>query len=99
MGSAVILSPSRSVSALQAFETKAQLGQYFTSARIAAFMASLFERIEGDIRLLDPGCGAGALFAAFTEEMLQRNAANSLHLSCYEIDQDLHPHLHQTNLT
>ncbi|SBT05216.1 hypothetical protein ACCAA_200011 [Candidatus Accumulibacter aalborgensis] len=48
---------------------KSQLGQFFTPARTAQFMASLF--VAGgsrECRLLDAGAGIGSLASAFLEE-------------------------------
>ena len=49
---------------------RSQMGQFFTPPPVAGFMASLFGETEQEIRLLDAGAGAGALTAAFVEEML-----------------------------
>ena len=46
---------------------KSQFGQFLTSARTAAFMASLFPNGKGSCRLLDAGAGIGSLSAAFLE--------------------------------
>ena len=42
-----------------------ELGQYFTPAPVADFMASMFGPLPDVVRLLDAGAGAGALTAAF----------------------------------
>ena len=52
-------------------KTKSALGQFMTPAPICLFMASLFDDIKGDIKLLDPGCGVGSLSAAFVERALR----------------------------
>ena len=39
------------------------IGQFLTPAAIAQFMASMFEGGPGHVRLVDPGAGAGVLFA------------------------------------
>jgi len=45
---------------------KSALGQFLTPQPIAKFMASLFSTpTSSSIRLLDPGCGHGALSYAF----------------------------------
>ncbi len=76
---------------------KSQLGQFFTPARIAEFMASLFPDASGTCRLLDAGAGMGALSAAF----LERWASGGFHfdqviLDAFEIDKSLTPHLYDT---
>lgn len=49
-------------------DRKAELGQFFTPAPIAQFMASMFEERElMQTHLLDPGAGLGALSIAFFE--------------------------------
>lgn len=53
-------------------KAKSSLGQFFTPHPISLYMASLFDKIEGDISLLDPGCGPGSLTAAFVDESLRR---------------------------
>lgn len=68
---------------------KTVLGQFFTAAPISMFMASLFEKMEGDVRMLDPGSGPCSLTAAFVDEVLIRGRASSLALTAYEIDEML----------
>ena len=71
---------------------KSQLGQFFTPACVAQFMAGLFTRDSSrKCHLLDAGAGIGSLSAAF----LERCAANDLGfeevlVDAYEIDQHLH---------
>ena len=43
------------------------LGQYMTPVSIGRFMASLFDAVSGEVRLLDPGARVGSLSAAFIE--------------------------------
>ncbi|MCK5738967.1 SAM-dependent methyltransferase, partial [bacterium] len=68
---------------------KARLGQFFTPAKIAQFMAGLFEhRTTENYRLLDAGAGIGSLSAAF----LERWAAggfdfNHIAVDAFEIDE------------
>ena len=66
---------------------RSELGQYMTAAPLARFLASLFDSIEGDVRLLDPGAGVGALTAAFIERICgTRRKPESAALVCYEIE-------------
>ncbi|WP_202799431.1 N-6 DNA methylase [Pantoea sp. Sc1] len=51
-------------------KTKSALGQFMTPAPICLFMASLFDNIRSDVKLLDPGCGVGSLSAAFLDRAL-----------------------------
>ncbi len=46
---------------------RSKIGQFLTPAKIARFMASLFERQREHVRILDAGAGMGALFAACVE--------------------------------
>ena len=74
---------------------KSLLGQFFTPANIARFMAGLFvDRGDGNCRLLDAGAGIGSLSAAF----LDRWACGDFHfrrvaIDAFEIDDSLHPYL------
>ena len=76
---------------------KSQFGQFLTSARTAAFMASLFPNGKGSCRLLDAGAGIGSLSAAFLERW---NSADfdfqRVELDAFEIDDSLHSYLNQT---
>ncbi|PAV98573.1 methyltransferase [Hafnia paralvei] len=77
-------------------DKKGALGQYFTSAPISLFMASLFSDIKGDIRLLDPGCGPGSLTAAFTSEALRRGSAKNIDLFAFDIEPTIVPYIQKT---
>lgn len=76
---------------------KSQFGQFLTSARTAAFMASLFPDSKGICRLLDAGAGIGSLSAAFLDRW---DAADfdfqRVELDAFEIDDSLHSYLNQT---
>jgi adenine-specific DNA-methyltransferase len=52
---------------------RAALGQFFTPAAVAGFMASLFEKPCRRVRILDAGAGMGALSAALVEKLLARS--------------------------
>ncbi len=76
-------------------QTKSLLGQFFTPASTAQFMAGLFTSTASDeCRLLDAGAGIGSLSSAF----LERCAAGALplarvDLSAFEMDSALHDEL------
>lgn len=76
---------------------KGELGQFMTPARVADFMASLFQPSTfAQIRLLDAGAGIGSLTAAFLEHCLAHNInADSIELTAYEIDPVLRVYLQQ----
>jgi len=73
-------------------ERKVNFGQYMTPASVALFMASLFSKPHGVVRLLDAGAGVGSLIAAFIE----RWGANSAQVTAYEIDEQLVSYLRST---
>lgn len=66
---------------------KSDLGQYFTPSGVALFMASMFPDVQGgNVKLLDPGAGIGALSCAFVLNMNHRVQGISFDVDCYEID-------------
>jgi adenine-specific DNA-methyltransferase len=75
---------------------KSTLGQFFTPQPISLYMASLFNKIEGDISLLDPGCGSGSLTAAFIDESLRRNKLTSINIDAFDIDSVIQPFIAET---
>ena len=76
---------------------RSKIGQFFTPAKIARFMASLFNKGEGDVRILDPGAGTGVLFAACVEALVSRELRlHSLQVIAYENDERLLPYLKET---
>ncbi|MDJ0598987.1 MAG: N-6 DNA methylase [Crocosphaera sp.] len=77
-------------------EVKSTLGQFFTPYSISLYMASLFNKIEGDISLLDPGCGSGSLTAAFVDESLRRKKINSINIDAFDMDSVIQPFIDET---
>ena len=76
---------------------RSDLGQYMTPSPIARFMASLFVRLTGDVRLLDPGAGVGSLTAAIVERMIaDTKKPHSVALVAYEIEPVLIGYLRNT---
>lgn len=69
---------------------RAALGQFFTPAAIARFMADLFSPPGSQVRLLDAGAGKGALTAAFVERW--RGTA-AIQVDAYEVDDRIVPAL------
>ena len=60
-------------------------------------MASLFENLTGDLRILDPGAGVGSLTAAFVERLCEAKVKpRSTSLTCYEIEPSLASYLRNT---
>ena len=74
-----------------------ELGQFFTPAGVAEFMASLFSPLSPVIRLLDAGAGAGSLTKAFVESQLSHHAKPaSIHVTVIESDKSILPQLLRT---
>jgi len=71
-------------------KSRSETGQFLTPASIAQFMASMFSRKVKQVRILDPGAGAGALFAACVAELCnQKERPQSIKVIAYEIDDSL----------
>lgn len=78
---------------------KSSLGQFFTSEKTAAFMASLFSDCDSsaDCVLLDAGAGIGSLSAAFLERWKRGDFQfERVNLDAFEIDASLQPYLSET---
>ena len=70
-------------------QARADLGQVFTPASIASFMASMFELDDSSAAtLLDPGAGTGQLAAAFAERW-RAESDSPLRVTAYELDDEL----------
>ncbi len=78
--------------------SKSQLAQFLTPARIARFMAGLFERDQNEnCRLLDAGAGIGSLSAAFLDRWLSGGLRfKNIEVNAFEIDESLCSILIQT---
>ena len=77
---------------------KAQLGQFFTPARTARYMAGLFNTTSHKVcRLLDPGAGIGSLSSAFLERCIAGDLAfRKIEITAFELDNLLHTDLAHT---
>lgn len=77
---------------------KSLLGQFFTPATTARFMAGMFKsKSEQICRLLDAGAGIGSLSAAFLERWENGGFHFSrVELDTFEIDETLHQYLNRT---
>lgn len=76
-------------------KTKSALGQFMTPAPICLFMASLFDSITGNVKLLDPGSGVGSLSAAFIDRILTEKV-EKMAVDAYDIEDVMLPFLQQT---
>ncbi len=76
---------------------RSKIGQFFTPALIARYMASLFQNAGPEVRILDPGAGAGVLFASMIETFVaKRQHPHSITVVAYENDKNVLPHLKDT---
>ncbi|WP_434591744.1 Eco57I restriction-modification methylase domain-containing protein [Streptomyces sp. A5-4] len=76
---------------------RAKLGQYFTPAPAADFIASL-ARLEAPdtIRILDPGAGAGSLTASLVMRILRERPGTRISVTACEVDPQVHETLAAT---
>ncbi len=76
---------------------KKDFGQYLTPLNVADFMARLCAPVDGSIRVLDPGAGAGILSCALCEALaVLPNAVSRISLVAYETDKLLAEYLRQS---
>lgn len=77
---------------------RAEMGQFFTPAPLAAFMASLAKPCGGeDVRLLDAGAGSGSLTFAWVARACESDPRpRSIHVTLYEVDPRLTAYLQET---
>jgi len=68
-------------------------GQFFTSLETAKYMAGLFsfDKVYGEISVLDPGAGTGVLSAAIVQRIQAFPNITSVKLTCYETDKEVLP--------
>ncbi len=77
----------RRVSPLLDPHQRGQLGQFLTPGPLAGFLASMARCDRSEIRILDPGAGAGALSAALVERLCQRPSPPvAIKLTAVELD-------------
>ncbi len=79
---------------------RSQLGQFFTPALTAGFIASMLRVPEGkSIRVLDPGAGVGVLCAAAVVQLVtHQSRLDSIEIVAYELDARLDEELRKTLL-
>ncbi|MFF9783273.1 Eco57I restriction-modification methylase domain-containing protein [Streptomyces nigrescens] len=76
---------------------RAKLGQYFTPAPAADFIASLARLETADtIRILDPGAGAGSLTASLVMRILRERPGTRISVTACEVDPQVHEALAAT---
>ena len=87
----------QAVSAELSAKHRAALGQFFTPASAAGFLASLVELpAAGRLRLLDPGAGVGSLSAAVAARVIEERPGLAVHITAFELDDALIGHLTAT---
>lgn len=76
---------------------RSAIGQFLTPVAIAEFMSSMFENGPLRVKILDPGAGAGALFAACVEALISKaEHPQSIEVVAYETDSAILPYLEDT---
>ena len=76
---------------------RAELGQYFTPARPAGFLAAQFELpTQGVFRILDPGAGVGSLTTALVARVLRERPGLTVEVTACEVDANIHAALGDT---
>lgn len=73
---------------------KGKLGQFMSSSSVSRLLADMFERIDGEHRLLDAGAGVGSLTAAFVERV--KNQSTFVDVTCFELDKVMNHYLSDT---
>lgn len=71
-------------------QLRKQYGQFFTSKETAIYMAKMFNIPEKEeLYILDPGAGTGILSCALIEELERKGTVATVHLTCYENDEQV----------
>ncbi len=76
---------------------RSEIGQFLTPVAIAKFMSSMFESGPKRVKILDPGAGAGVLFATCVETLISKaERPQSIEVVAFETDSTILPHLEDT---
>lgn len=82
---------------IDARKRQGEIGQFFTPAPVADFMASLFGPLPETVRVLDAGAGAGALTAAFVSRVCkQPSSVRVINTTLFENDPLIQDALYKT---
>lgn len=73
---------------------RGKFGQFMSSTAVSSLLAHMFEKVDGDHRILDAGAGVGSLTAAFVEHVEAR--ANSINSTCFELSEVMNSYLADT---
>ena len=79
-------------------ENRKNIGQVFTPAPIAKFMADMFDLNTENISILDPGAGTGILTAALCDRLIQIKSPLKIKVDAYENDKRVLPFLNNNFL-
>lgn len=75
---------------------RSELGQFMTPVNLAVFMASLFEKGNKEIKLLDAGAGVGSLSAAFLDRCLSAwGKTKEIEITAFDVEPKLLQHLNK----
>jgi adenine-specific DNA-methyltransferase len=78
-------------------DDRSEIGQFLTPVAIARCMSSMFAGGPYEVRILDPGAGAGVLFASCVETLIsQEERPFSIKVVAYETDSTILPYLEET---
>ncbi len=78
-------------------QKRSAMGQFMTPAPVALFMASLFQNLGGEIKLLDAGAGVGSLTAACIKEICHnKRRPTNIISTLYEIEPNFIEYLEST---
>ena len=67
------------------------IGQFFTPAPVAKYMASLSDTSDSSVRILDAGAGSGILTAALCEHIVTNSRIKNIDIDLYENNEDVLP--------
>ncbi|MCX6160427.1 MAG: Eco57I restriction-modification methylase domain-containing protein [Ignavibacteriae bacterium] len=68
---------------------KKAIGQFFTPLEIARFMSERITISKKDVKILDPGFGAGILSCALAEVLVEKGTVKNIFLDAYENDPEI----------
>ncbi|EIZ9932609.1 modification methylase [Vibrio parahaemolyticus] len=73
---------------------RGKLGQFMSSSAVSVLLASMFEKLEGEHRLLDAGAGVGSLTAAFVQRA--QSHSTKIESTCFELSSLMNHYLADT---
>ncbi|EIZ7444620.1 hypothetical protein MNQ08_003796, partial [Salmonella enterica] len=67
-------------------KTRGEKGQFMTPSGIAHLLASMFDNLDGEQRILDAGAGVGSLTAALVERAINEFSPQTIDTEFWEIE-------------